>query len=264
MTRKKKCFLLLLCLFLLTGSMTAQAAKNGWKENSKKQWLYYKKGKALKGFQQIGDKYYYFSKKGVQGTSWRKVGSAYYCFKAGNGEKGYMLTNTVKNGIQLGSDGKAVLSSERAKKKAKLMARISKYLDKIVASGYSKKEKLKRCYDYLRTNIPYKFTSHFRKKDKNWDIWSANALMDNGYSDCHPYACTFAYLANAIGYDKVTVQSAKRHSWVKINKRYYDVSLARFFGRSSYYLYGRKKKVFMNYQKKHGYTVKVQVHLNKL
>lgn len=264
MTGKKKWFFLFLCLFLLTGSMTAQAAKKGWKENSKKQWFYYRDGKALKGFQKIGKKHYYFSKKGVQGTSWRKIGSDYYCFKAANGKKGYMLTNTVKNGIQLGSDGKAVLSSERAEKKVKLMARISKYLDKIVSPGYSKKEKLKKCYDYLRYNIPYRFSGHFRKKDKNWDIWSANALLDNGYADCHPYACTFAYLANAIGYDKVRIQTAKKHTWVRIDKKYYDVSIAVRFFKNSYFLYAKDKESFMNYQEKHGYYLKLQVRLNRL
>ena len=265
MAVKKFRLLLLLCICVLLGSMNAQAAKKkGWVRNSKKQWFYYRDGKALKGMQTIGKKTYYFSKKGVQRTSWRKIGKDYYYFKPAVGSKGYMLKNKKKNGIRLDADGKALLTSTRAQKKAAVMARASKFLDTIVTSGHSKQEKLKTCFDYLRYNIPYRFTSHFRKKDPNWDIWSANALMDNGYADCHPYACTFAYLANAIGYDKVYIQTAKKHSWVRIGSRYYDVSISVRFFKNSYFLYGKKKKPFMKYQEKHGYPLKLQVSLRKL
>ena len=251
---KKKAFpvLLLMCLCLLLGASNAYAASRGW-VRTKNCYYYYRNGKKVKGRVRIGNKTYYFDKNGVQRTSWRKIGKVYYCFNTGNADAGYMLTNTKKNGIALGKDGKAALTSKRARKKAKLMARISKLLDKIAKPAVSKKTKLKKAYDYLRKKYPYRFTSHFRKKDPNWDIWSANALMNNGYADCHPYASTYAYLANAIGMEKVHLMSAGTHSYVRIGSRYYDVSLGRF-RKNKYVYFNMSKKKVKKKLKKFGHT----------
>ena len=242
--------------------------KNGW-VTSEGYCRYYVNRQALTGLQEINGNTYYFSPDGIQLTSWRQIGENYYCFQPAQQENGYMLKGTEQNGITLQSDGRAVLSSTRAEKKVKLMVRISGFLDKILKSGKGKwttrRQKLKGCYDYLRKRYPYRFVCHFRRKDPNWDIWSANYLMDHGYADCHPYACTFAYLANALGYRNVTVLSwfvsKTGHSWVKLNGKIYDVSLGRH-AKKSYRLFGISEKAF--YRKYRQYKVKDRLYLDRL
>jgi hypothetical protein len=171
----------------------------------------------------------------------------------------------------LGKDGKAILSSDRAKKKADLMARVSVYLDKIIAKQKAvladKRIKLRVCYDYLRKNYPYRYVSHFMKKDRDFDLKSVEVILDCGYADCHPYAFTFAYLSNALGFSDITVYSwfSKKwqtgHSWVRIGNRVYDVSLGRH-NRKSYELFGMG---WSRYCRKYSYyKIKAERHLDKL
>ena len=271
--------LTLLCLVVMCMSITAGAAtKNGWIKKSNR-YYYYENGKKVKGLKEINGKTYYFGKKGRQQYSWRKVGDNFYCFNAGYQTDGYMLKSTTKNGITLKKSGKAVISSERAQKKLEMMVRVSELMDTITKSkAYTQSKKLKLCYDYLRRNIPYRSASTLRLYDPDRDIYYVNLLLDNGYADCHPYAFTFAYLANALGYESIKVISAdnakvngtKPHSYVRIGKKYYDPSLGRNpnFGANvlkKYTFYEVKSKKFKKYMKRYGHTKTVaKVYLNKL
>lgn len=252
--------LLLILLFLILFVIGAQAAPaKGWVK-IKNKCYYYENNKPVTGLYKIGTKEYFFDSKGVQKTSWRKVGKNYYCFASLEKENGFMLKNMKKNGIYLGDDGKARLSSDRARKKAALMVRVSDFLDHIITNNKkefsSRRDKLKECYDYLRKNYPYRFVSHFRENDPNWDLWSVEALLKRGYADCHPFACTFAYLANALGYSDVKIHSWHTlkygntgHSWVILNGDVYDVSLGRH-NKSSYALFGMD---YEKYRRKYPY-----------
>ena len=264
--------LLLICGIMFASCMTAEAASaKGWVKK-KNMWFYYVNNKPVTGRRKIGKHEYYFDSRGVQMISWRKIGKDYYCFRSKENAAGYMLKNTTKNGIRLGADGKAVLSSERAVKKVETMVRVSALMDKIIQKNKNELtsyiKKLKACYDYLRNKYPYRGMSHYRPKDPNWDIWCVDELMKRGYADCHPYACTFAYLANAIGYTDITINTwyteKKRktgHSWVQINKKAFDVSLGRH-NKSSYELFNIDAK---KYKKKFPYyPIKARKKINEL
>ena len=271
MRRNPRRLLVLTVFLLLACGMSARAENGkGWVKK-KNQVYYYENRKPVTGLKRIGRHDYYFDSKGVQGTSWRKIGNDYYYFRCEEKAEGYLLKNTDRNGIKLGKDGKAILSSDRAKKKADLMARVSVYLDKIIAKQKAvladKRIKLRVCYDYLRKNYPYRYVSHFMKKDRDFDLKSVEVILDCGYADCHPYAFTFAYLSNALGFSDITVYSwfSKKwqtgHSWVRIGNRVYDVSLGRH-NRKSYELFGMG---WSRYCRKYSYyKIKAERHLDKL
>ena len=252
--------ILLASLLVLVFGMSTSASTKGWVKK-KNYCYYYKNNKKVTGLQVIGGRTYYFDSKGVQRTSWRKIGESYYCFNAGDKSKGYLLTNTTANGIRIGADGRADVTQKLSKRKAKVMVKVSGLLDKIMKKGkkkLSKKGKLKLCYDYLRKKYPYHLVSHFREKDPNFDLWSVEQLFKRHYADCVPYACTFAYLANALGYKDITILSwyihkprKTGHSWVQIGNRYYDVSLGRH-NKKSFRLFSIKiskyKKIYPKYK----------------
>lgn len=265
-------FAVMMLVLLACGSFTlAHAAKKGW-VMQKNRCYYYAGGRPVTGSRRIGGREYLFDAKGVQKTSWRKVGNAYYCYRSAEKAGGYLLKNTVRNGIRLGRDGRAELSSDRARQKAALMVRVSAFMDRIVEKSKarlsSRRDKLKACYDYLRKKYPYHFVSHFREKDPNHDLWFVNALLTRGYADCHPFAFTFGYLANALGYQDVTVLSwhTKKygnggHSWVKMGTKIYDVSLGRY-KKKSYSLFGIDEKKY--YKKYPYYKIKARRSLSDL
>ena len=270
--RKAVRILMLVCLLVVCmgAGASAKTVKNGWIKKSNR-FYYYENGKKIKGLYTIDGQTYFFGKKGRQQTSWRKVGESYYYFNtAGYMTKGYMLKNTTKNGIKLKKNGKAVLSTPRAKKKVEMMVRVSELLDKVTREAYSQKKKLKLCYDFLRKKIPYRTASTIRLDDPDRDIYYVNLLLDNGYADCHPYASTFAYLANAIGYEKIKIISADNgkgahpHSYVRIGKKYYDPSLGRFEPKK-YKFFGLKSSKMKKYMKKYYHTkIRAKVLLSNL
>lgn len=243
--------LLLACFLVLVFGVTVHA--DGWVRNKNK--VSYRTGKTkATGMVEIGGRTYFFDSSGVQRMSWRKVGEDYYCFRSEDMSGGYMMTNTTWNGIWLGADGKAELTTPRAVRKAAVMVRVSALLDRILDSSKKRLpkriDKMKACFDYLRKHYPYRFVAYYREKDPNYDLFSVEALLNRGYADCHPYSCTFAYLASALGCPRVTVCIYYRakprrdgHSWVLIGNKVYDVSHARF-DKSSYELFGMNVKRF--------------------
>ena len=243
---------LLAVLLVLSFGMSTLAASNGWVKK-KNYCYYYQNKKPVKGLQKINGRTYYFDSKGIQRTSWRKIGKSYYCFNAEEKSGGYLLTNTTKNGIQIGPDGKADVRQKRPNRKVQVMVKVSSLLDKIMTKSkktLSRKKKLKLCYDYLRKKYPYRLVSHFREKDPDFDLWSVEQLFKRHYADCVPYACTFAYLANALGYKDITILSwyihkprKTGHSWVQIGEKYYDVSLGRH-NKKSFHLFSISKKKY--------------------
>lgn len=238
--------LLLACFAIMLLPISVSAAvKNGIKVN---QWTgkggnyYYldENGKYKKGVHKIKNKLYFFDSNGVQRTGWRKKGSAYYYFNIGKKADGYRVSKCTVNGIKIAADGKAQLTNERARRKVAVMVQINEWVDKITSPWKTRDQKLKQCFNYLRKNIPYRYVSGFRgKTDTNWDLWGAEYVLKNRKSDCHPFASTFAYMANALGYKDIKVCSLVWHSFTYVDGKYYDVSLARH-NKTSYYYFGMK------------------------
>lgn len=244
--------LVLAGLLALALGMTAQAA-DGWVRNNNK-ISYLAGNNRVTGLAAIGGRTYYFDAAGVQRVSWRQIGNDYYCFRSEEMDGGYMMTNTAWNGIWLGPDGRAQLTTDRAVRKVTDMVRVSALMDRIIDSSKERLprriNKMKACYDYLRKHYPYRYVGHFREKDPDNDLFSLEALLNRGYADCHPYACTFAYLASALGCSNVTIQTWYTykyghvgHSWVVIGDKVFDVSLGRH-NKKSYALFGMKTKTF--------------------
>ena len=187
-----------------------------------------------------GGKVYFFDSKGIQRTGWRKVGSNYNFFNINTKANGYRKQNCTVNGIKLDANGNAVLSTARQKRKAADMVKVAEWVDKIVTPGKSKSQHLKQVFDYLRKSVRYKYVGSWKgNKDDNYDLWDLEYVLKNKRADCHPYAATFAYMANALGYSNTNIVSAITHSFVQIDGKYYDVSLARN-NLKSYKLFGMK------------------------
>lgn len=234
-----KVFVLAVVLCLVFGSNGKAAEKRGWYKASDGSMYYYKEdGTKAFGTQRIGKKKYCFNKKGKQLTGWQKIGSNYYYFTVAEGAKGSMRVSATVNKVRLGADGKAKLTSY-SKKKLPLLTRANQIMNRITTHNMSKKQKLRACFRYVR-DVYWDFQmGAFRRSSGKWDLtYGQIGLITNARNhraDCYTSSCTFAYLANAVGY-KVKVISSGKHGWAEINGRIYDPAFARvsrvdsFFG----------------------------------
>lgn len=192
----------------------------------------------------IDGKVYAFNSKGYQVHYWRKINGKYYYFGRGNGKDGYMRTDKKVMGITLKKSGAASLSGSRHKRKVVILAEYTEWMDQILKKIplASRSKKLKACFDYLR-RLPYKNVGHLRKNDSNRDLWYAEYIYQRKTFDCHVIAAGFAYMAMILGYNKIDILSFNWHSFVRINEKYYDPSLARH-NLKSYKLYAQTKPFY--------------------
>jgi hypothetical protein len=218
-----------ICLVGLMPVKTYAAAqhKNEWVESKGRFYYYNEKGKKVTGLRTIGGNTYYFDKKGRQRTGWVQVGDDYYFFNLRKKSNGYMLKETTVNGIKIKKSGKAKVTEKKAEKLRLLVAANELVFDN-TKSTMKKSEKLKAMYTGLAEGdlIIYKNLGSFKKGESNWQEIYAAYLFDKGYGDCYTAACSFAYIATAIGYDEVYAQSSGGHGWCKINGKYYDPNWA--------------------------------------
>ncbi|MCC8107313.1 MAG: hypothetical protein LIO99_15160 [Clostridiales bacterium] len=172
--------ILIAAMVLVLGSslvMAAETERTGWyTTKSKKVYYYDESGNMLKnGRKQIDGKYYYFDKNGVQRTGWQKIGKYYYYFKIANGKKGYMVTSKKVNGITLQKNGRAKITSY-SKQKLPILYKANVLMRSITKTSDTKKQKLKKCFEYTKNYMQYRSTGAFYSKN-NWDLYYAKRFL---------------------------------------------------------------------------------------
>ncbi|MCC8068132.1 MAG: hypothetical protein LIO94_13700, partial [Clostridiales bacterium] len=212
-----------LMVFASSTAMAASKKKNtGYTAASGKVYYYDSNGKRVKDCKKkINGKFYYFDEKGVQRTGWQKIGNNYYYFKIAKRKKGYMVTSATVNGITLKANGKAKMTSY-SKQKLPILYKANVMMQSITKCTDTKKEKLRKCFDYTRSYLSYAGLGSFHNQT-NWDLYYATRIFVNGSTtgDCYTYAVMFAYLANAVGY-QVNAVSSGGHGWAEIGNYVYD------------------------------------------
>lgn len=169
---------------------------------------------------------YYISDTGIILTNaWAQIGDGIFYF----GPDGAMVTNTVIDGYQIGSDGRAIIpapSTPSEQTGITANSLLAQYCIGVIGSitneAMTQDQKLAVCYSYVVNSFNYNRTYETPMGD--WTGQYALELFSNGYGNCYRYAAGFAYLAKALGYEvKVItgqIHSARGgvtpHSWVEI------------------------------------------------
>ena len=224
-----------LCLLMAMSSARPAAAANqlkGWGRQGN-YFYYFSAGEKVKGFRKIDGKYYYFDRNGKQRTGWRKIGKQYRYFRVMNGKKGCMVTGKTVNGVTIAGDGAAKVTSNTSNK-LKLMVRFQKLADKLVSPGMNKKKKLVVVFKYARDK-KYRSIGSPPAKGR-WDEKYAEMFLDAGYADCIIASCGFAYLANAVGYEKICVR-LYGHCHCEIGDLIYDPGFAQTVSDANYTMF---------------------------
>lgn len=240
MRRTKRLFVILLCMLIMTITVTgepAMAAKtisskastvkktakppqNGWYAYSKNQKRYYRDGKYLKGYQKIGNNYYLFNKKGTQ----QKKDYKYH---------GVLYYIDTKGRVQAYKKGKSYykVTGKRISKNKAEVFRAEHNAEVIVAritnKRMSRSQKLLACFKWV-IRKPYHTWRRFDQSGRVWYAVYANDHFERGRGNCHADAAAFAYLAKELGYKNVYVcedtvrTNNSAHGWCEINGLVYD------------------------------------------
>lgn len=237
-TQKKKLAAILACSLALSpvsanilsavsvpGLAQVEAAKvkktpqKGWYTTPKGNLRYYRKGSFVTGLQKIGKKYYYFNKYGAMqiGTVKEKK-TTYYLNDKGT------LEAVQKKSILYYANGKKMTKTDA--QDFRTLQTAKSIVKQITNSRMSQGEKLKKCFDWVISK-PY-VTRRTFSNVKGWPAVYANDHFLLGGGNCFADAAAFAYLAKALGYQKVYVcvdcdgSGGRGHSWAEINGLVYD------------------------------------------
>ena len=215
-----------------TSQSKEKKAEGKWKVK-KHYTYYYINKKPVKGLKKIGKRTYYFDKKGKQHTGWQKIGKNYYYFNIKNGKNGCMLKKTTINKIYLKKSGKAKVTKAN-KKRLKTLVYATKLVEKATKPDMKKKEKLRKCYDYILNNYAYNGSLKFNHTT-NWEEDYAYFMYKNKHGSCYNYGATFAFAANACGYKSCYAVSSGGHGWAQVDGRVTDVSWERVDRNNHYF-----------------------------
>lgn len=100
----------------------------------------------------------------------------------------------------------------------------AKDVAKCTNTDMTREEKLKACFDYIKSNYlegvrhdpPYPYT------EPDWPVVYANDIFVYGKGDCYSYGAAYAYMGKAIGYTEVYACNSGGHGWAEIEGKYYD------------------------------------------
>gem|GEM_PF-1679547 len=187
-----------------TGAVMRMVTRKGRK------YLISKSGTSLRGWQTYGGHLYYFSKK-----------------------NGSMQHDKTIDKIMLADNGRAVMTLD-----ASVKYKAINMLDKSSSRTASKSDRLLAAYNYLssKNNFGYDLV-YPNLNDKSWIKKYANQMLSTRKGNCYGFACTFAALADALGYKPEVITTRvrgrrdhqsdgfTRHAIVRINGLYYDPEL---------------------------------------
>lgn len=180
--------------------------------------------KVQQEMQVINGDTYFFNKNGQMHTGWKKYKSQYYFFDRSSGK---MKKNCKVDGIKLDQNGRAKKNSNNIKK-IKVMIQARKIVNEITNSNDTKKEKLKKCFDWI-LKFPYR---QYRElgplyKKKGWEVTFANDIFNKGEGCCASQSAALAFLVHECGYKKVYVAHDTSHAWMELNGKVYDPLFAK-------------------------------------
>ena len=101
----------------------------------------------------------------------------------------------------------------------------------------TREEKLKACFDYIRSNYGegVQHDPPYPASEPDWAIIYANDIFVKGRGDCYSFGAAYAYMARAIGYIESYACNSTGHGWTEIEERTYDPEWSMHSNNYSYY-----------------------------
>ncbi len=143
----------------------------------------------------------------------------YYADADGNIDLGYC------DGINDGNYDWSVIEGKAYKAESdsdKTLFAACKAVAACTNSSMTRQEKLKKCFDYIKTSYLEGVRHDPPYTEMDWPVVYANDLFVYGKGDCYSYGAAYAYMGKAIGFTEVYACNSGGHGWAEIEGKYYD------------------------------------------
>ncbi len=198
----------------------------------------YVKGKVFTGHYQARSNKMYRVKKGTKAleNGVLNKNAKYYSQKSKKTKALKKKTIYVNGKAMKGMSPASMLTLQRAQA---VVARVTN-------DRMTKKEKLKACFDFVKTYRECSPRPHYRGMD--WPVIYANDMFVRGIGNCCSYGAAFAYMAKAIGYEQVYCCNSGGHGWAEIDGLVYDPEWSIHHHGHSYYALSYNARTDQNYK----------------
>lgn len=173
---------------------------------------------------------YFVNKNGAAVTGWQKEGDRLVYYS----KTGRKVKNKKVNGIQLDEEGYAEAGAKKPKEVSPVMKKANAVVANLTSNSMSKSGKLRACWNYI-TGGSFRYVITYPNLGRSgWQRTTALNMLNTKGGNCYSFACGFAALAKACGYNPYVVaglchgtrdgraDGLTRHCVVKINGAWYD------------------------------------------
>lgn len=173
------------------------------------------------GFVSEGKTAFYFSGGEIQkgGIVGSETDGFYYADDKGQIDLGYC------DGVNSGGADWNVIEGKATKVESdsdKTLNLALKAVASCTDSKMTREEKLRKCFDYIKTSYLEGVRHDPPYTEMDWPIVYANDIYVYGKGDCYSYGAAYAYMGKAIGYTEVYACNSGGHGWAEIEGKYYD------------------------------------------
>lgn len=114
-------------------------------------------------------------------------------------------------------------------------------------TGMSKEDKLKVCFDSIKSDYLEGVRHNPPYREDDWHVVCANDIFVYGKGDCYSFGAAFAYVGRAIGYTECYAVNSGGHGWAEINGLIYDPEWSMHSKKSTYFGLSYDEKVDVPY-----------------
>ena len=173
------------------------------------------------GFVSEGKTAFYFSGGEIQkgGIVGSETDGFYYADDKGQIDLGYC------DGVNSGGADWNVIEGKATKVESDTDKTLNLALKAVASctdSKMTREEKLRKCFDYIKTSYLEGVRHDPPYTEMDWPIVYANDIYVYGKGDCYSYGAAYAYMGKAIGYTEVYACNSGGHGWAEIEGKYYD------------------------------------------
>lgn len=143
----------------------------------------------------------------------------------------------------------------------------AKDVNECTSADMSREEKLKACFDHIRTK--YRESSlhnpAYPPTKSDWYLVYAKDIFVSGRGDCYSFGAAYAYMARAIGYTESYACNSTGHGWSEVDEKVYDPEWSLHSKNYSYYAMTYDEKCDVPYKGalavgKEYKRVKIEIH----
>ena len=218
----------------------------------------FKNGVQVKqGYVTVDGKMYYYNadgelqKNGLVGT--KKLGFRYadkngvinlsYTGLAKNANGTWYVKNgsldlTLRTAVTISGVDYNILNGKAYKvssEKDRTLYRALKLVTKITDSSMTKAQKLRACWNHIRTSYGERNPRIPHSHGAGWAELYANDIFVSGAGNCFSYGAAFAYMAKAVGYSKCYACNSGGHGWAEVDGLVYDPEWSMHNSHYTYY-----------------------------